>query len=138
MVKKSATDAYNKWKKDDRLKFLESSIHWLRDEALTLCKSLEDIKLQNVKLRTEIIETKKENNYLQEYTKSTKRENLKLKKVIETLKDPQNLIRYAEVLSNPPAVFVQAESIGDVDIEPKHMKTTSDYSTQKPFSPVNA
>jgi len=54
---------------------------------------------------------------------------LKLKKVIETLKDPQNLIRYAEVLSNPPAVFVQAESIGDVDIEPKHMKTTSDYST---------
>ncbi len=96
---------------------------------MTLCKSLEDIKLQNVKLRSEIVETKKENNYLQEYTKATKRENLKLKKVIETLKDPQNLMRYAEVLSNPPVVFVQAESIGDVDIEPKHMKTTSDYST---------
>lgn len=97
-VKKSVTEGYNKWKKDERLKFLESSIHWLRGEALTLCKSLEDIKVQNGKLRQEAVELRKENNYLTEYTRATKRENLGLKRVIEQLKDPKNMIRYVDAM----------------------------------------
>jgi hypothetical protein len=45
------------------------------------------------------VELRKENNYLTEYTRATKRENLGLKRIIEQLKDPKNMVRYVEALS---------------------------------------
>jgi hypothetical protein len=42
-LKKKTSEHYNSWKKDQRLRFLEGSICWLRDEALSLAKSLKSV-----------------------------------------------------------------------------------------------
>lgn len=94
-LKRKTSEQYNSWKKDQRLKFLEGSICWLRDEALKLATSLEELKETNAQLKREMDVLATENMYMKEYTHCTKRQNMKLEKTIVQLKDPENLRKYA-------------------------------------------
>lgn len=96
-MRKRTSEQYNAWKKDTRLRFLEGSICWLRDEAFKLATSLENMKQSNQQLKKEVDLLTQENEFMKEYTQCTKRQNLRLEKTIETLKHPENLRRYAEM-----------------------------------------
>jgi hypothetical protein len=89
-------DQYNRWKKEERLRYLEASIKWLRDEAVTLCQGLERAKTESEGLRTLVKETREENAFLKDLTKATKRHNLLLKRTVEKLKEPETLKRYGD------------------------------------------
>ena len=94
-MKRKTTDYYYKLKRDERIKFLESSIHWLRGEALSLSDTLDEVKIQNKELKTRIEQGEREREFLLGLTRTTKRQNFMLKRTIEQLKDPENLRKYA-------------------------------------------
>lgn len=88
-LRKKTSDYYVKMQRDERIKFLESSIHWLRNEALKLCNSIDSLKLNNINLQRELDITVKENEFMNTYTRSTKRYNLLLQQTVNQLKDDQ-------------------------------------------------
>ena len=42
--RKKTAEQYNKLKQDERTRFLEQSIHWMRSEAIKLCEQIEELK----------------------------------------------------------------------------------------------
>ena len=87
---------YQKLKRDEKLNFLEASVNWLRDEAFKLSNNLDAVNAKNKKLLLRMEELEKENVYMKEFMRATKKKNLTLKKTIEQLKDPENMKKYAE------------------------------------------
>ena len=53
-MKKRTTDYYLRMKKDDRVRFLEGSLHWVRSEAMKLMKALEKARKANMEMRIEL------------------------------------------------------------------------------------
>eukprot|EP00347_Sterkiella_histriomuscorum_P015782 403355702 len=84
-LKKKSSDFYQKLKKDERIRFLESTIQWLRGEALSLAKSIQVLKGTNDKLKEQLDQERSERNFLMQYTKSTKKYNTILKSTIDKL-----------------------------------------------------
>jgi hypothetical protein len=97
-MKRKTTETYYKMKAEDRTKFLEGSIAWLRKEVMKLMRALEKAQDQNKEMRKELDEARKEKAFMMEYTVCTKKENLRLKKTVEQLKDPDNIMRYAKAI----------------------------------------
>ena len=52
IYKKRCSDYYLKMKKNDRIRFLESSIKWFRDEAMDLAMNMQKLKKNNELLKT--------------------------------------------------------------------------------------
>lgn len=136
-MKKRTTETYYKMKADEKTKFLEGSIAWMRREAMKLMKALERAQASNKEMRKELEEALKEKAFMMEYTVCTKRENLRLKKTVEQLKDPENIMRYAKaILINEEAEDTVAEELpekGSVIV-----KSTSEAGFNFMKSPVNA
>ena len=95
-MKRRTTDYYFRMKQDDRVRFLEGSVQWMRTEAMKLMKALEKARNANTKMRKELDKVKTEKNYMLEYNICEKRKNLVLKKTVDQLKDPENIRRYFE------------------------------------------
>ena len=95
-IKKKTTDYYQKLKRDEKVNFLEASVNWLRDEAFKLSTNLDAVNASNKKFLIRMEELEKENVFLKEFMRATKRKNLTLKKTIEQLKDPENMKKYAD------------------------------------------
>lgn len=53
-MKKRTTDYYLRMKQDDRVRFLEGSLQWVRSEAMKLMKALEKARKANVDMRIEL------------------------------------------------------------------------------------
>jgi len=86
-VKKHNSDFYLKMARDERMRYLEQTIQWLRTEALSLAKSIQELKSQNERLRRDLDQDRDERRFLVEYTRSTRRHNRLLSQTIEQLKD---------------------------------------------------
>ena len=95
-MKKRTTDYYLRMKQDDRVRFLEGSLQWVRSEAMKLMKALEKARKANMDMRIELDQVKTEKSYMLEYNRCEKRKNLILKKTVDQLKDPENIRRYFE------------------------------------------
>ena len=60
----------------------------------------------------ELEEARKEKAFMMEYNICTKKENLRLKKTVEQLKDPENIMRYAKAIEkNEEAEDTVAEKL---------------------------
>lgn len=95
-MKKKTSDHYLKMKQDDRVRFLEGSLQWIRAEAMKLMKALEKARKANHEMRLELDQLHTEKNYMLEYSKCQKRHNLLLKKTVDSLKNPENIKKYFE------------------------------------------
>jgi hypothetical protein len=82
-MKKRTTETYQRMKNEERTKFLEGSISWMRREAMKLMKALEKAQGYNKEMRKELEEARKEKAFMMEFTACTKKENLRLKKTVE-------------------------------------------------------
>ena len=77
-LKRKTSDYYQKLKRDERIIFLETTIHWLRTEAEKLTDHVEELKEENKKLRTKLEDTEKENAFIKSYSRQAKRHNMVL------------------------------------------------------------
>jgi hypothetical protein len=88
-------------------------------------------------MRLELEEARKEKVFMMEYNLCTKKENLRLKKTVEQLKDPENIMRYAKaIVRNEEAEDTVAEELperGSVIV-----KSTSEAGFKFVKSPENA
>jgi hypothetical protein len=136
-MKKKTKETYHRMKNDEKTKVLEGSIAWMRREAMKLMKALEKAQDNNKEMRLELEEARKEKAFMMEYNVCTKRENLRLKKTVEQLKDPENIIRYAKaIVRNEEAEDTVAEELpekGSVIV-----KSTSEAGFKYIKSPANA
>lgn len=87
-MKRKTSDHYLNMKQDERVRFLEGSLQWIRAEAMKLMKALEKARKVNHEMRLELDQARTEKNYMLEYNKCQKRHNLLLKKTVDTLKNP--------------------------------------------------
>jgi hypothetical protein len=135
-MKRKTTETYYKMKAEDRTKLLEGSIAWLRKEVMKLMRALEKAQDQNKDMRKELDEARKEKAFMMEYTVCTKKENLRLKKTVEQLKDPDNIMRYAKaIVRNEEA----DDTVADELPEKANMiiKSTSEAGFNFMKSPMN-
>lgn len=95
-MKRKTSDHYLKMKQDERVRFLEGSVQWMRTEAMKLMKALEKARKTNHEMRLELDQIRTEKNYMLEYNRCQKRHNLLLKRTVESLKNPENIKRYFE------------------------------------------
>jgi len=70
-------------KRDERIRYLESTIQWLRGEALSLAKNISDLKTKNESMKEELDIVKSDKAFMLQYTKSQKRYNQILVKTID-------------------------------------------------------
>ena len=85
--KKKTSNFYLDMQRNERVKYLEQTISWFRNEALKLAKGISEIKESNSKLSRQMDFVKQERDFLMEYTRSTKRKNEILEKTVVKLKD---------------------------------------------------
>lgn len=137
-MKRKSNEHYHRMKNEERTKFLEGSIAWIRKEAMKLMKALEKEQVRGKNMKIELEEARKEKQYMLEYTAATKRENLRLKKTIETLKDPDNIMRYAKAIlrNNEEAEDTVAEELPEKGST--IIKSTSEGGFNFLKSPLNS
>jgi murein L,D-transpeptidase YcbB/YkuD len=135
-MKRKTTETYYRMKAEDRTKFLEGSIAWLRKEVMKLMRALERAQVQNKDMRKELEEARKEKAFMMEYTVCTKKENLRLKKTVEQLKDPDNIMRYAKnIVQNEEAEDTVADELPEK--ASMIIKSTSEAGFNFMKSPMN-
>lgn len=117
-IKKKTTDYYQKLKRDEKVNFLEASVNWLRDEAFKLSTNLDAVNASNKKFLIRMEELEKENVFLKEFMRATKRKNLTLKKTIEQLKDPENMKKYADAFMKIQNEFKDQETLDIIEEDP--------------------
>ena len=93
-VKKRTSEFYLRLAKDERMRYLEQTVQWLRTEALSLARSLQELKKHNEELRRALEQARDERRFLVEYSRSTKRHNRLLSQTVEQLKDGTVRQRY--------------------------------------------
>ena len=68
---------------DVKVRALESSLSWFRDESLKLARIIDDGKRENTSLKIQIESLEKDKDFLSESLKATKRQNRMLKASLE-------------------------------------------------------
>lgn len=81
-------------KKDEKLKMLESSVGWLRDECITLAGSIEKLKVHNRNLFKKVSQTESDSKKLEETIMTLKNHNIVLTRTVEKLKSPEFIEKY--------------------------------------------
>ena len=81
-------------KKNEKLKMLEHSVKWLRDESNTLASNIEELKDANRGLRRLLREADEEKKQLHESILSLTHHNRLLKTSVIQLKSPALIAKY--------------------------------------------
>lgn len=84
-------------KKDEKLKMLESSVKWLRDESIALASSIEGLKASNCSLVIQLRQSQEDTRSLEEKIKTIKNYNIVLKNTIIKLKSTEYIEKYVKV-----------------------------------------
>jgi len=116
-MKRKTSEHYLNMKQDERVRFLEGSVQWMRTEAMRLMKALERARKANHEMRLEVDQLRTEKGYMLEYNKCQKRHNLLLKKTVDSLKNPEIIKRYYEASQKSDSVIIEEE---DADSSPKN------------------
>ena len=84
-------------KKDEKLKMLETSVKWLRDESIALASSIEALKANNHSLVIQLRTSQEDTQSLEEKIKTIKNYNIILKNTIIKLKSTEYMEKYVKV-----------------------------------------
>ena len=84
-------------KKDEKLKMLETSVKWLRDESIALASSIEALKASNRSLVVQLRTSQEDTRSLEEKIKTIKNYNIILKNTIIKLKSTEYMEKYVKV-----------------------------------------
>ena len=84
-------------KKDEKLKMLETSVKWLRDESIALASSIEALKANNRSLVVQLRTSQEDTRSLEEKIKTIKNYNIILKNTIIKLKSTEYMDKYVKV-----------------------------------------
>ena len=100
-MKRKTTETYYRMKAEDRTKFLEGSIAWLRKEVMKLMRALERAQDQNKGMRKELEEARKEKAFMMELPEKA---SMIIKSTSEAgfnfMKSPMNM--NADLVFHPP------------------------------------
>lgn len=83
-------------RKDEKLKNLESSVQWLRNESVNLANNIETLKVQNKNIQDKLKEAQNEVKVWRAQALNTKAYNLVLKETIEQLKSKKLIAKYEQ------------------------------------------
>lgn len=81
-------------KKDEKLKNLENSVQWLRNESVNLANNIEILKVENKNIQSKLKEAQDEVKVWKAQAVNTKAYNLVLKETIEQLKSEKLIAKY--------------------------------------------
>lgn len=84
-------------KKDEKLKMLETSVKWLRDELIALASSIEALKAKNCGLVMQLRTSQEYTQQLEEKIKTIKNYNIVLKNTVIKLKSVEYMEKYVKV-----------------------------------------
>lgn len=86
--KKKASEYYQALMRDEKLKNLESSVSWLRNESIRLAGNIEGLTEDNKSLNMKLKESQDEVKVWKQQSINTKSYNMVLKETIVKLKSP--------------------------------------------------
>ncbi|CDW79701.1 UNKNOWN [Stylonychia lemnae] len=140
-LKKKSTDFYQKMKRDERIRFLESTIQWLRGEALSLAKNISDLKIKNDEMKEELDIAKSDKIFMLQYTKSQKRYNQILVKTIDKLKSPKYQEQYqlnqSRLIQNEQDLTsVQSATIVNHTNLHNQLRASKDFELKSPIQSI--
>lgn len=92
--KKKSSDFFLEMKKNEKLKMLEHSVKWLRDESVTLASNIEELKDANRGLRQKLRIAAEEKEQLHDGILSLTHHNRILKDSVKQLKSPALIAKY--------------------------------------------
>jgi cell division protein FtsB len=81
-------------KKDEKLKMLEQSVKWLRDESVALASNIEELRAANRTLRQKVRLVEDEKSQQAEQIITLTHHNILLKRTVEQLKSPALIAKY--------------------------------------------
>lgn len=94
--KKRSSEFFNNMRKDEKLRMLEQSVKWLRDELVSLAANLDEAKANGKTLRQKLNVSEEENASLKESLLAMKHHNTILKRTVEQLKSPALIAKYEQ------------------------------------------
>jgi len=94
--KKRSSEFFNNMRKDEKLKMLEQSVKWLRDELVALSSNIDDVKASNKTLTDKLNLSEEENASLKTSVMSLTHHNVILKRTVQQLKSPALIAKYEQ------------------------------------------
>ena len=94
--KKKSSVFYMNMKKSEKIKMLENSITWFREECIKMANTIDEQKNQNKKLDAQMKFAQQEIDSWHDEAKTLKFQNVILKNTINQLKSPQLIGKYEE------------------------------------------
>ena len=92
--KKKSSEFFQNMKKDEKMKMLESSVKWLRDELVALASNIEQLRTGNRTLRQRVRFVEDEKKQMEEQIQTLTNYNVMLKRTVEKLKSPEFIQKY--------------------------------------------
>ncbi|CDW88891.1 UNKNOWN [Stylonychia lemnae] len=112
IMKHKSTKEYAKMKMDERVRYLEDRITFLRTEMGSLVSRIDNLSKQSEILQEKLTKEQETKEFLKQYTIATKKQNQMLMQTIEKLKDPEIQYKYKrrlQILNNQRASFLVTE-----------------------------
>mmetsp|Transcript_16422 Transcript_16422/g.15735 ORF Transcript_16422/g.15735 Transcript_16422/m.15735 type:complete len:164 (+) Transcript_16422:121-612(+) len=122
LYKKKNTDFYMKMKKDERVKYLETTIAWFREEALKLAESIDKMKRTNIDLKERLEVEQHEKQFMKDAALAAKRQSKILKSTVEQLKSPHVIEKYTRKTGhqgNLDTIDIKSSFSGNRDLVPQ-------------------
>lgn len=95
-LKKRSSEYYQNMKKQEKIRMLEQSIGWLRDESIKLAAQIDNLKENNKVQRANLNVAHEEIKNVNENAQTLQWHNIILKNTIQKLKSPNQIAKYEQ------------------------------------------